>query len=176
MQTFFLKSLIHTVVTAERNERQASIHQQQMKRNCTEGVPREGWIWRSHCQLGCLVSLKIYVLTLTGFYAFLVYFVRCSSNSRNVIILWRLKPELKFSSYFSFGWGHSDHFKYPNGTKAVSPSLSGRHSNPSFFTLCKRLLLLHQIHKSSLWFGGFQHICRISAFRIFCFEIFYCTK
>lgn len=53
---------------------EASIPQQQMKRNCSEGVQREGWIWRSHYRLGCLVSLKTHVLTLTDFYAFLVYF------------------------------------------------------------------------------------------------------
>lgn len=154
MQTFSLKSLIRNASHSWRKW-EASIHQQKMKRNFSEGVPREGWIWRLHYELGCLVSLKTCILTLTGFYAFLVYFVSCSSNPRNnVIILWRLKPQLKLSSFFSFSWGHSDHLKYPNGSKAVSPGLSGWHSSPPLFTLGRRLLLLHQIHKFSLWFGG----------------------
>lgn len=175
MQTFFLKSLIHNLSHSGRKW-EASNHQQQMKRNCSEWVPREGWIWRSHCELGCLVSLKTCVSTLTGFCAFLLHFVSCSSYPRNnVIILWRLKPELKLSSSFSFSWGHSDNFKYPNGTKAVSPGLSGRHSLPS-------LLCAEGFYFSTLFTNPhsdleeFQNICRISAFRIFCFEIFYCTK
>lgn len=175
MQTFFLKSLIQNLSHSGRKW-EASNHQQQMKRNCSEWVPREGWIWRSHCERGCLLSLKTCVSTVTGFYAFLLHFVSCSSYPRNnVIILWRLMPELELSRSLSFSWGHSDNFKYSNGTKAVAPGLSGRHSLPS-------LLFAEGFYFSTLVanphsdFEEFQNICRISAFRIFYFEIFYCTK
>lgn len=89
MQTFFLKSLIHNVSCSWRKW-EASIHQQQMKRNCAEGVPREGWIWRSHHQLGYLVSLKTCVTTLTGFYAFLYILSdiqQTSDQTRNNVVI-----------------------------------------------------------------------------------------
>lgn len=107
---------------------EAGIHQQQMERNCSEGVPREWEIWRLHWELGCLVSFRPMSWLSQGF--MLSWYI-LSVVHQNLEITWWFCGGWSLSwncSCFFFGCGHGDHFEWPDGTSARQEGIAALHS------------------------------------------------